>query len=210
MVEIKPGHTSPCFSPEAENFASIEKKCQIDEVGLPEPRKKRGSRVGFGKEHGEKGTRMPNRSLSSSGPRSPRHAPPSCQTTPHNMPRPFFLCHPPTSWTPKQNGQYSVANFCVANTIVQVPFVLLVALCCCTPVYWITDMNDDPTRYMYVTYTRVARGCVPRGGTAVSPPRGTDGRKQAITPPRRGCRHTSAVWYAFRGPFAPNVAVFDN
>eukprot|EP00752_Nemacystus_decipiens_P009950 g8873.t1 len=46
-----------------------------------------------------------------------------------------------------QNGQYGVASFCVANAVVQVPFVLLIALCCSTPVYWITDMNDDPARY---------------------------------------------------------------
>eukprot|EP00903_Cladosiphon_okamuranus_P021625 g19883.t2 len=46
-----------------------------------------------------------------------------------------------------QNGQYGVASFCVANAIVQIPFVLLIALCCSTPVYWITEMNDDPLRY---------------------------------------------------------------
>ncbi|CAM9592338.1 unnamed protein product [Ectocarpus fasciculatus] len=45
-----------------------------------------------------------------------------------------------------QNGQYGVGMFCIANAIVQAPFVLLIAVCCCTPVYWITDMNDDPTR----------------------------------------------------------------
>ncbi|CAN0222698.1 unnamed protein product, partial [Ectocarpus sp. 12 AP-2014] len=45
-----------------------------------------------------------------------------------------------------QNGQYGVAMFCIANAVVQAPFVLLIAVCCCTPVYWITDMNDDPTR----------------------------------------------------------------
>ncbi|CBJ33450.1 conserved unknown protein [Ectocarpus siliculosus] len=47
-----------------------------------------------------------------------------------------------------QNGQYGVAGFCIANAVVQVPFVLLIALCCITPVYWITDMNDDPLRYL--------------------------------------------------------------
>ncbi|CAM9620502.1 unnamed protein product, partial [Ectocarpus sp. 4 AP-2014] len=47
-----------------------------------------------------------------------------------------------------QNGQYGVAGFCIANAVVQAPFVLLIALCCSTPVYWITDMNDDPLRYL--------------------------------------------------------------
>ncbi|CAB1101456.1 ABC [Ectocarpus sp. CCAP 1310/34] len=45
-----------------------------------------------------------------------------------------------------RNGQYGVAMFCIANAMVQAPFVLLIAVCCCTPVYWTTDMNDDPTR----------------------------------------------------------------
>ncbi len=45
-----------------------------------------------------------------------------------------------------QNGQYRVANFCVANLIVQVPFVFLIALCCTLPAYVITNMNDDPAR----------------------------------------------------------------
>ncbi|CAM9811429.1 unnamed protein product, partial [Ectocarpus fasciculatus] len=48
----------------------------------------------------------------------------------------------------KENGQYAVASFCIANAVVQAPFVLLIALCCSTPVYWITDMNDDPVRYL--------------------------------------------------------------
>ncbi|CAN0120957.1 unnamed protein product [Ectocarpus sp. 6 AP-2014] len=48
----------------------------------------------------------------------------------------------------KENGQYGIAGFCVANAVVQAPFVLLIALCCSTPVYWITDMNDDPVRYL--------------------------------------------------------------
>ncbi|CAN0345524.1 unnamed protein product [Ectocarpus sp. 12 AP-2014] len=48
----------------------------------------------------------------------------------------------------EQNGQYGIAGFCVANAVVQAPFVLLIALCCSTPVYWITDMNDDPVRYL--------------------------------------------------------------
>ena len=46
----------------------------------------------------------------------------------------------------EQNGQYGVASFCIANAVVQVPFVLLIALCCSTPVYWITDMNDESSR----------------------------------------------------------------
>lgn len=46
-----------------------------------------------------------------------------------------------------QNGQYSVANFCISNAMVQAPFVLLVAFFCSTPVYWITDMHDDPARW---------------------------------------------------------------
>ena len=46
----------------------------------------------------------------------------------------------------KQNGQYGVANFCISNAIVQAPFVLLIALCCATPVYWMTDKNSDPIR----------------------------------------------------------------
>ncbi|CAB1099471.1 ABC [Ectocarpus sp. CCAP 1310/34] len=49
---------------------------------------------------------------------------------------------------PQQNGQYAVASFCIANAVVQAPFVLLIALCCSTPAYWITDMNDDPVRYL--------------------------------------------------------------
>ncbi|CAM9952064.1 unnamed protein product, partial [Ectocarpus sp. 4 AP-2014] len=48
----------------------------------------------------------------------------------------------------KENGQYAVASFCIANAVVQAPFVLLIALCCSTPAYWITDMNDDPVRYL--------------------------------------------------------------
>ncbi|CAM9216387.1 unnamed protein product [Ectocarpus sp. 12 AP-2014] len=48
----------------------------------------------------------------------------------------------------KENGQYGVAGFCIANAVVQAPFVLLIVLCCSTPVYWITDMNDDPLRYL--------------------------------------------------------------
>ncbi|CAN0405433.1 unnamed protein product, partial [Scytosiphon promiscuus] len=44
------------------------------------------------------------------------------------------------------NGQYGIANFCIANTVVQIPFVFLIAVCCCSPVYLITDMNDDPIR----------------------------------------------------------------
>ncbi|CAN0519110.1 unnamed protein product, partial [Ectocarpus sp. 8 AP-2014] len=44
---------------------------------------------------------------------------------------------------PQQNGQYAVASFCIANAVVQAPFVLLIALCCSTPAYWLTDMNDD-------------------------------------------------------------------
>ncbi|CBJ27000.1 ABC transporter family protein [Ectocarpus siliculosus] len=47
-----------------------------------------------------------------------------------------------------QHGQYAVASFCIANAVVQAPFVLLIAFCCSTPVYWITDMNDDPVRYL--------------------------------------------------------------
>lgn len=47
-----------------------------------------------------------------------------------------------------QNGQYGVASFCIANAIVQVPFVMLIALFCSTPVFWITDMNDEPSRYV--------------------------------------------------------------
>lgn len=39
-----------------------------------------------------------------------------------------------------------MAGFSIANAVVQAPFVLLMALCCSTPVYWITDMNDDPLR----------------------------------------------------------------
>eukprot|EP00904_Undaria_pinnatifida_P002690 jgi/Undpi1/12421/HiC_scaffold_5.g02093.m1 len=46
-----------------------------------------------------------------------------------------------------QNGQYGVANFCISNAVVQAPFVLLIALCCSTPVYWMTDMNSDPIRF---------------------------------------------------------------
>lgn len=46
-----------------------------------------------------------------------------------------------------QNGQYSVGNYCVANALVQAPFVFLMAVCCSTPVYWITDMNDDSWRW---------------------------------------------------------------
>lgn len=45
-----------------------------------------------------------------------------------------------------QNGQYGVGNFCIANAVVQTPFVLLVALCCTSPVYSITHMNDDLIR----------------------------------------------------------------
>ncbi|CAM9583250.1 unnamed protein product, partial [Ectocarpus sp. 13 AM-2016] len=48
----------------------------------------------------------------------------------------------------KEHGQYAVASFCLANAVVQAPFVLLIAFCCSTPVYWITDMNDDPVRYL--------------------------------------------------------------
>ncbi|CAN0041029.1 unnamed protein product [Ectocarpus sp. 12 AP-2014] len=47
-----------------------------------------------------------------------------------------------------QHGQYAVASFCIANAVVQAPFVLLIAFCCSTPVYWITDMNDDLVRYL--------------------------------------------------------------
>ncbi|CAN0437423.1 unnamed protein product, partial [Ectocarpus sp. 12 AP-2014] len=32
----------------------------------------------------------------------------------------------------KENGQYAVASFCIANAVVQAPFVLLIALCCST------------------------------------------------------------------------------
>ncbi|CAN0131811.1 unnamed protein product, partial [Ectocarpus fasciculatus] len=48
----------------------------------------------------------------------------------------------------KENGQYGIAGFCIANAVVQAPFVLLIAICCSTPVYWITDMNDDFVRYL--------------------------------------------------------------
>lgn len=47
-----------------------------------------------------------------------------------------------------QNGQYSVLNYCIANAVVQAPFVFLIAICCSTPVYWITDMNSDGGRYI--------------------------------------------------------------
>lgn len=72
------------------------------------------------------------------------------------VPRPHHALTPV-----KQNGQYSVVNFCIANTVVQAPFVLLVALCCCTPVYWITDMNDDPIRYV-CSFVRGRHSTVPR------------------------------------------------
>ncbi|CAM9919784.1 unnamed protein product, partial [Ectocarpus fasciculatus] len=48
----------------------------------------------------------------------------------------------------RSNGQYGIAGFCIANAVVQAPFVLLIAICCSTPVYWITDMNDDFVRYL--------------------------------------------------------------
>ncbi|CAN0443751.1 unnamed protein product [Pylaiella littoralis] len=46
-----------------------------------------------------------------------------------------------------ENGQYGVASYCIANSFVQIPFVLLIALCCATPVFFITSMNDDIVRY---------------------------------------------------------------
>ena len=52
----------------------------------------------------------------------------------------------------RQNGQYSVANFCISNVIVQAPFVLLIAIFCSTPVFWMTDMNDDPARWATKRY----------------------------------------------------------
>lgn len=47
-----------------------------------------------------------------------------------------------------QNGQYGVGNSSTSrtNAVVQTPFVFLVALCCTSPVYPITHMNDDLTR----------------------------------------------------------------
>lgn len=48
----------------------------------------------------------------------------------------------------KQNGQYSVGKFCISCGIVQAPFVLLIAISCSTPVYWITDMNNSPVRWV--------------------------------------------------------------
>ncbi|CAN0487194.1 unnamed protein product, partial [Scytosiphon promiscuus] len=44
------------------------------------------------------------------------------------------------------NGQYGAASFCIANAVVQAPFVLLISLCCTAPAYWMTGMNDDPAR----------------------------------------------------------------
>ncbi|CAM9549652.1 unnamed protein product [Pylaiella littoralis] len=50
-----------------------------------------------------------------------------------------------------QNGQYGAASYCIANTVVQLPFVFLIALSGVTPVYFITGMNDDVIRYLRFT-----------------------------------------------------------
>lgn len=60
-----------------------------------------------------------------------------------NLPPPL-----PTRATtlPDKNGQYGAASYCIANTVVQLPFVFLIALSGVTPVYFITGMNDDVIR----------------------------------------------------------------
>lgn len=52
----------------------------------------------------------------------------------------------PPDTLPDQNGQYGAANYCIANAVVQIPVVFLIALCSVTPVYIITGMNDDTIR----------------------------------------------------------------